>query len=127
MKVTVGLLGEDDGIVSAKENIKNRNNVAKNWHLGPEKTSIKPDANGQYWTKMGELWNVPSSEARRRLCANCEYFNNTPDMQAKMEAIPLDSYDMDGGGRGYCTKFEFVCHNLRTCQAWEEKPFEVDE
>jgi hypothetical protein len=37
----------------------------------------------------------------------------------------------DGGGRGYCHKFDFICHNLRTCQAWEKKqyykPFECDE
>jgi hypothetical protein len=42
-------------------------------------------------------------------------------MQAKMESITLDKFDMDGGGRGYCEKFDFVCHNLRVCQAWEEE------
>jgi hypothetical protein len=40
-----------------------------------------------------------------------------------MDAIPLTSFDMDGGGRGYCTKFDFICHNLRTCMAWERKDF----
>jgi hypothetical protein len=44
-------------------------------------------------------------------------------MISQMEAIPLDKYDMDGGGRGYCHKFDFICHNLRTCQAWEGKDF----
>ena len=29
--------------------------------------------------------------------------------------------DKDGGGRGYCHKFDFICHNLRTCMAWEGK------
>ena len=43
-----------------------------------------------------------------------------------MEAVEEDEYDADGGGRGYCTKFEFICHNLRVCQAWEEKEFEED-
>jgi hypothetical protein len=43
-----------------------------------------------------------------------------------MEAVSEDEYDADGGGRGYCTKFEFICHNLRVCQAWEEKKFEED-
>jgi hypothetical protein len=41
-----------------------------------------------------------------------------------MDAIPLNALDMDGGGRGYCTKFDFICHNLRSCQAWERKDFE---
>jgi len=69
----------------------------------------------------GDPYVTPNEkEARRRLCANCEYFQNDPMFQAKMEAIPLDKFDMDGGGRGYCEKFDFICHNLRACQAWEE-------
>lgn len=123
----VGILGKDEEIVSTKENIANRNNVKKNWSLGPEKATVDPKANKDYWSKLGKIWSVPEEEARRRLCANCEYFNNTPEMQAKMEKIPLDSLDVDGGGRGYCTKFDFICHNLRTCQAWEKKSFEGGE
>jgi hypothetical protein len=44
-----------------------------------------------------------------------------------MESVPLDQYDRDGGGRGYCVKFDFICHNLRVCQAWEEKSFETPD
>lgn len=119
--------GESEGIVSAKENVKNRTNVVNNWNLGPEKTSVQPDANSDYWSMMGDLWEIPEEEARNRFCANCEYFNNTSSMQEQMKSIPLDKYDMDGGGRGYCVKFDFICHNLRTCQAWEEKPFESED
>jgi hypothetical protein len=75
---------------------------------------------------MAKIWSVSPAEARRQLCANCEYFNNTPEAMEMMEAVPEDEYDADGGGRGYCTKFEFICHNLRTCQAWEEKEFKED-
>lgn len=25
---------------------------------------------------------------------------------------------------GYCVEFDFICHNLRTCQGWEKKYFE---
>lgn len=130
MKTTIkmmGLLGGDEPFITAKENIKNRNMVARDWSLGPEKASVDPKANKPYWSKMGRIWGIPEAEARRQLCANCEYFNNTPEMQAKMEDIPLDAFDVDGGGRGYCTKFDFICHNLRTCQAWEEKPFEEED
>jgi hypothetical protein len=129
----MGLL-EDDGegesemeFITPAENIKNRTNVTENWNLGPEKTSVQPDANSDYWGMMADLWEVDEEEARNRFCANCEYFNNTSSMQEQMKSIPLDKYDMDGGGRGYCTKFDFVCHNLRTCQAWEEKPFKEEE
>lgn len=104
-------------------NIRNRDLVEQNWALGPEKASIDPDANIDYWQQMASVWNITEAEARRRLCANCEYYDNTPKAQKLMEAIPFDEYDLDGGGRGCCVKFDFICHNLRTCQAWEEKPF----
>jgi hypothetical protein len=107
-------------IVSTSENRKNRLLVIDEWQLGPEKASVDPKANKEYWTSLGKAWGMNEKEARRRLCANCEYFQNDPMMQAKMEAIPLDKFDMDGGGRGYCEKFDFICHNLRACQAWEE-------
>ena len=107
-------------IVSAAENRKNRQRVIDEWQLGPEKTSVEPNANKEYWKGVAKAWGMNEKEARRRLCANCEYFQNGPMMQAKMESIPLDKFDMDGGGRGYCKKFDFICHNLRTCQAWEE-------
>jgi len=107
-------------IVSAAENRKNRQRVIDEWQLGPEKASVDPKANKEYWASVGKAWGMDENEARRRLCANCEYFKNDPMMQAMMENIPLDKFDMDGGGRGYCEKFDFVCHNLRTCQAWEE-------
>lgn len=120
----MGLLDKTgESIVSAKQNLVNRNNVVKNWQLGPVKTSVDPSANKLYWAKLAQAWEVDESEARRRFCANCEYFNNTTSMQVQMESIPLDKLDLDGGGRGYCTKFDFICHNLRVCQAWEEKPF----
>jgi hypothetical protein len=107
-------------IVSTSENRKNRQLVIDEWQLGPEKASVDPKANKEYWTALGKAWDMNEKEARRRLCANCEYFQNDPMFQAKMEAIPLDKFDMDGGGRGYCEKFDFICHNLRACQAWEE-------
>ena len=119
--------GEEEGVVSASQNVENRDNVVENWSLGPEKTSINPKANGAYWRRMAALWEISEDEARRRFCANCEYFDNTVERQEEMETIPLDKLDADGGGRGYCVKFDFICHNLRTCQAWEPKPFDSEE
>jgi hypothetical protein len=107
-------------IVSTSENRKNRQVVIDEWKLGPEKASVEPSANGPFWKGVAAAWDMSEKEARRRLCANCEYFQNDPMMQAKMESIPLDKFDMDGGGRGYCGKFSFICHNLRVCQAWQE-------
>lgn len=110
-------------IVSAKQNAANMAKAKANWNLGPEKTSPDMVSNKPYWSKMAKVWDIPERDARHQMCANCEYFDNTPEAMKLMDAIPLTSFDMDGGGRGYCTKFDFICHNLRTCQAWERKDF----
>ena len=110
-------------IVSAKQNAANMAKVKANWNLGPEKASPDMVSNKPYWSKMAKVWDIPERDARHQMCANCEYFDNTPETMKLMDAIPLTSFDMDGGGRGYCTKFDFICHNLRTCQAWERKDF----
>ena len=114
-------------IVGAQENRRNLQRVLENWMLGPDKASPKPGANAPYWRGLADVWGISEAEARRQLCANCEYFENTPEMMRAMDKIPFDRLDADGGGRGYCHKFEFICHNLRTCQAWERKDYEAEE
>jgi hypothetical protein len=113
------MLDDGEGGMDARVNAANRQVVVTSWSLGPEEASVDPDANPDYWRKMADLWMIEEPEARRRFCANCEYFDNSVKRMEEMEAVPLDKFDMDGGGRGYCTKFDFICHNLRVCQAWE--------
>lgn len=108
-----------DGL-TAKSNAEMRDTLVKTQMLGPDKTNAP---NTAYWTAIAKEWKVPVAQAKRQLCANCEYFDNTPEMLAEMESIPLDRFDADGGGRGYCHKFEFICHNLRVCKAWERKDY----
>jgi hypothetical protein len=114
-------------IKTESDNSKNMKIVIDEWNLGPNKTSVEKDANKEYWSKMAKVWKISEVEARSKLCANCEYFNNTNDMMLQMNSIPLNTLDIDGGGRGYCHKFDFICHNLRTCQAWEEKDFRLKD
>jgi len=33
---------------------------------------------------------------------------------------------MLAGFGGYCHKFDFICHDMRSCQAWEEREFDLD-
>lgn len=110
-------------ISTAEENQRNMLVVANNWMLGPLKASEEPEANKPFWSKFAEAMRVTEEEARCMLCANCEYYNNTKDMMLQMNKIPFDKFDRDGGGRGYCHEFDFICHNLRTCQKWETKDF----
>lgn len=110
---------EETMIPSVAENNATVERLMNEWKLGPEKASAKPGDNADYWQQLAKAWNVEEAQARRQLCANCEYFDDAPYMLEKMEAIPFNELDADGGGRGFCHKFDFICHNLRTCQAWE--------
>ena len=127
MMISIGLGLTTKDIPSAEENRVTTEWLAKEWNLGPEKASEDPKANPEYWGRMAEVWNVPEDQARRQLCANCEYFDDKPSTLKKLEAVPFNDFDADGGGRGFCKKFDFICHNLRTCQAWEGEEPEMDE
>lgn len=117
----------EDEFVTASENKKNTQIVIDDWMLGPEKPSNEPSANKTYWIALGKAMQVDEKEARRRRCSNCEYYDNSTMMQAKMERIPRNEFDTDAGFRGYCEKFDFICHDLRSCQAWEEKECESED
>lgn len=119
-------LPESEPFITAAENKKNTQVVIEDWMLGPENPSNEPGANKPYWMKLAKAMQTDEKEARRRRCSNCEYYDNSTMMQANMERIPQNEWDTDAGYRGYCHKFEFICHDMRSCQAWEEREFEFD-
>lgn len=112
--------------ITAAENKKNTQVVIDDWMLGPENPSNEPGANKPYWMGLAKAMQVDEKEARRRRCSNCEYYDNSTMMQAQMERIHQNDWDEGAGYRGYCHKFEFICHDMRSCQAWEEREFEQD-
>lgn len=117
----------DEEFISAAENKKNTQVVIDDWMLGPENPSNEPTDNKVYWVALGKAMQVDEKEARRRRCSNCEYYDNSTMTQAKMERIPRNNWDTDAGFRGYCNKFDFICHDLRSCQAWEEREFKMED
>lgn len=121
-----GIVMVQPAFITPAENRKNTQVVIDNWMLGPEDPSNEPGANRVYWAKLGKAMQVDEKEARRRRCSNCEYYDNTPHTQAKMDRIPRNEWDDGAGFRGFCHKFRFVCHDMRSCQAWEEKEFESE-
>lgn len=122
------MMAEESPIfINEETNNSNMEVVKKYWNLGPEQASEDPEANKEYWGSMAVAWMIPESTARRQLCANCEYFNNTPKALKATDIVPFNDMDADGGGRGYCHKFSFICHNLRSCLAWEEKDYEIPD
>ncbi len=119
-------LPESEPFITAAENKNNTQVVIEDWMLGPENPSNEPGANKPYWMKLAKAMQTDEKEARRRRCSNCEYYDNSTMMQANMERIQQNEWDTDAGYRGYCHKFEFICHDMRSCQAWEEREFEFD-
>jgi hypothetical protein len=105
--------------LNKESNEKTRTTLMVTQMLGPEKTA---EANGEFWRGLANIWRTSPDQAKRRLCANCEYFDDQPETIEAMEVVPQDEFDADGGGRGYCHKFEFICHNLRVCKSWEKAP-----
>ena len=125
-------MGDDEEevycIVTPEENKTNTEHAIKVWKLGPvDSPSDEPNSNAPYWQELASIWQIDESEARRQRCANCEYFNNTPEMLLMMDTIPRNPFDKDAGGRGYCHKLELVCHNLRSCTVWEAKEYEMED
>ncbi len=106
--------------------MRNTENAIQNWNLGPLKVD-KP--NDPYWEKAARVFGVPLEEAKSRICSNCEYYENTPSKLQQMKKIPLNQYDIYDSiyHRGYCHKLHIICHTTRSCQAWEEKPFDIPE
>jgi len=110
-------------VITAATNKANTQNAMDNWMLGPMVPGVKPSLNKDYWQELAAAWLISEAEARRRLCSNCEYYDNTPETKAEMEAIPLNSFDVGAGSRGFCTKLDFICHDIRVCLAWDRKDF----
>jgi len=117
-------MGEE--FISTSENKKNTQTAIDDWLLGPETPSNEPGANKVYWVALGKAMQVDEKEARRRRCSNCEYYDNSTMTQANMERVPQNQWDTGAGFRGYCKKLNFICHDLRSCQAWEEREAEMD-
>jgi hypothetical protein len=92
-------------------------------HLGPK----DPANEGDFWIKLVEFWGLPEEETANRFCANCEYFDNSPKALEAMKVVPENDFDRNGGGRGFCQKYEFICHNLRVCESWEEAEEKADD
>lgn len=109
-------------IVSAEQNLVNTKLAIDYYHLGATNPS---SANEVFWAKMAKMFRITMPEVKRMRCANCSYYDNTPEMFKQMEAIPqneFDIYDVQAQ-RGYCHRLEFICHTSRLCSVWEKKPF----
>jgi hypothetical protein len=109
-------------IETSAELKQNTDLAIQEWNLGPKDVTVE---NAEYWAKMAALAGVDQQQAKRQICANCEYYDNLPATLAEMESVPLNELDIfnSQAQRGYCHKLHIICHTPRSCQAWEEKDY----
>lgn len=97
-------------------NLKNRQHAIDEYLYGP----LNPEAPGDYWHRLGNVWHVDAEEAATTRCGNCAAFNRKPEM---LDAIANGISDeggavTDAADLGYCELFDFKCAADRSCSAW---------
>jgi hypothetical protein len=109
-------------------NIKNHLNAIEQHGLGP---ADPLDKNTSFWQDKAILWGISEGDARGRLCNNCEYYFDTPQIRdcvangpakdLKASALPLISpwADIEAQPIGYCEKWDITCSPIRTCDEQE--------
>lgn len=116
-----------------KLNVKNHLTAIKEANLGPANPLERNDS---YWTDKAVLWGISEGDARGRLCNNCEYYFDNPDIRdcitngpantLKASALPLTPAwaDIEAHPVGYCTYWGITCSPIRTCDEQEifERP-----
>jgi hypothetical protein len=116
-----------------KLNVKNHLTAIEEANLGPANPLERNDV---YWTDKAVLWGISEGDARGRLCNNCEYYFDNPDIRdcitngpantLKASALPLTPAwaDIESHPVGYCTMWDITCSPIRTCDEQEifERP-----
>jgi hypothetical protein len=117
------MVDESEYPITKESNDRMTKTLMETRHLG-----AKDPANpGDFWVKLVEFWGLPEEMTANRYCANCEYFDNSTKALKAMKVVPENEFDRNGGGRGFCHKYEFICHNLRVCESWEEAEEKADD
>ena len=116
----MGLPMEEEFVTTA-ENKKNYVIAVQDWNYGPEMPTNEPGANKEFYAGLAEAMQCTEKDARRKHCSNCEYYDNSFMAQVKIERIPMAAYDKGAGFRGHCEQLNFICNDMRVCQAWEDR------
>lgn len=107
-------------------NIANHKKAIKEHGLGP---SDPRKSNEAFWQDKGKKWGISSGDARGRLCANCEHYLQTSDIQECIDEGPAKNFktsmvdpsivDIESKPVAYCTLYEITCSPTRTCDSQE--------
>ena len=105
-----------EAITDLHINIENRQHAIDEYLYGP----MNPEEPGDYWERLGEVWDVPAEEAFTTHCHNCAAFNITPEIRTAIaDAIGEGGEEVvTSADLGYCELFQFKCAAARSCSAW---------
>lgn len=97
-------------------NLENRQHAIDEYLYGP----MNPDDPGDYWDRLGEVWDVSGDEASSTRCGNCAAFNVKSDIRDAIgEAISEEGEEVvDLADLGYCELLQFKCAGSRSCSVW---------
>ena len=81
---------------------------------------LNPAAPGDYWERLGSVWDVSADEAATTRCGNCAVFNKKPEiLEAIADGISNEGAEVvEVADLGYCEMFQFKCAAARSCTAW---------
>lgn len=107
-------------------NKKNHLYVLAEHGLGP---ADPRQPNEEFWKQKAMKWMTTEGLARGRLCANCEYYVNTsqiedciaagPAYDFKTSSVAPDIVDIEEHPVAWCSKFDITCSPTRTCDEQE--------
>jgi hypothetical protein len=105
-----------ESITDIHINLENRQHAIDEYLYGP----MNPDAPGDYWQRLADVWKVDAEEAASTRCGNCAAFNQKPEILEAIADSISDEGDavLDAADLGYCELFEFKCAAARSCSAW---------
>jgi hypothetical protein len=97
-------------------NLENRQHAIDEYMYGP----LNPDSPGDYWERLGSVWDVSGEEAATTRCGNCAAFNVKKEIVEAIAEGISDTGDevVDAADLGYCELFDFKCAAARSCSAW---------
>ena len=107
-------------------NKKNHISTIEEYNLGPADPRI---SNEDFWKQKAMRWMTTEGLARGRLCANCEHYVNTSQIEDCIAAGPAYNFktssvnpslvDIEDHPLAYCMKFDITCSPTRTCDEQE--------
>ena len=113
---------------SNKVNIDNHISTIRDFGLGP---ADPRQSNEVFWKEKAMRWMTTEGLARGRLCANCEHYVNSSEIENciangpaynfKTSSVPNNPKlaDIEDHPLAWCSKFNITCSPTRTCNEQE--------